>query len=372
MSLLPTLHQGSGALPSSRESRKRPIVISVGIVVIVAVFAGGWFAAQAFVSPQQRAAVAAAPPPGPVTASVTRGVLSQSISARAEIEQNSQMSVHLTPAAALAVVTKRPLGSGDVVQSGEVLLEVNGRPVIALKGGFPYYRGLESGMSGPDISQLQKSLSRLGFTVTATGIFDAPTGVALGALYKKLGYASPEGIPLSEMVVIPSASAQVVSIPSVGAVVASDTVLSLSSGALIARAEIAASLAEALEKGMKCQLTAADGTAVAAKIASVESPAVDGENAIVIIESNEEAFPAEWASTQAVALIELRKVAEDALTLPSAAIVNAGEGNASVLKQQPDGSFLSLRVREIGELQGMSAVEVVGDKLAEGDLVKVG
>jgi multidrug efflux pump subunit AcrA (membrane-fusion protein) len=74
-----------------------------------------------------------------------------------------------------------------------VLLEVAGRPVIALNGGLPTYRTLRPGSTGPDVTQLEEALSRLGLHPGAVdGRYDSATGAAVAALFKRAGYEAPK------------------------------------------------------------------------------------------------------------------------------------------------------------------------------------
>lgn len=52
---------------------------------------------------------------------------------------------------------------GAVVRRGGVLLRVDDRPVVLLLGKLPMYRALSTGVEGPDVTQLEKSLQALGY-----------------------------------------------------------------------------------------------------------------------------------------------------------------------------------------------------------------
>jgi peptidoglycan hydrolase-like protein with peptidoglycan-binding domain len=59
-------------------------------------------------------------------------------------------------------VTGLPKKVGDKVGNGDVVLQVSGRPVIALVGRLPAYRDMTPGSNGPDVAQLQAALHRVG------------------------------------------------------------------------------------------------------------------------------------------------------------------------------------------------------------------
>lgn len=87
-------------------------------------------------------------------------------------------------------MTKLPLKAGDTVAAGQLLAEVSGRPVFALKGTLPVYRDLRPGATGDDVAQLQQALRALGHGTgaDAKGVFGAGTKAALTARYRAIGY----------------------------------------------------------------------------------------------------------------------------------------------------------------------------------------
>ncbi|MEU8841601.1 hypothetical protein AB0D97_21110 [Streptomyces roseus] len=121
-------------------------------------------------------------------------MLSDSVIVRGTV--SADQSVEVTPAAAAgpgagaAVITKLPVVVGQQLKNGQLLLEVSGRPVIALKGKVPVYRDLKPGAEGDDVTQLQEALTGLGHSSLGDrkGYFGAHTKAALSALYKAVGY----------------------------------------------------------------------------------------------------------------------------------------------------------------------------------------
>ena len=51
------------------------------------------------------------------------------------------------------------VADGDTVQPGDELFALNGRPSVAVRGGFAFYRMLDVGAQGPDVAQLETILS---------------------------------------------------------------------------------------------------------------------------------------------------------------------------------------------------------------------
>jgi hypothetical protein len=362
-----------GGVPRRGRAHKW-LIWSAVVIVVGLVFGGGWGAALAFVSPQQRAATAAAPRPDPITATVTRGTLSQTISAQATVEQATQSTIPLPASTGLAVVTSVSARAAGVIGNGQTVLSIDGEPIIALEGAFPFYRDLSPGTTGPDVTQLQTALKAAGYAIRVTGTYDVQTARSVTALRRKTGQdATDTSISAGELLVIPSASVTVVSLPSVGDIVTGGSSIVVASGSTVAAAQVAPALSVSLKAGTTCEVTASDGSDIAGKVASFTPPAKDGDNASVVIIPDKGTFPSTWLSTSVVAVFELKKVAGESLIVPSAAIVTSGNDRTYVLVQQPGGRFLEVPVTEVAELNGMSAVKSVGDgKLSEGDLIRVG
>lgn len=174
-----------------RTGRRRTALAVVAVVAVVALFVAGWSAARAFESPAQRAARATPPPAGVVTVAVSDGSLERTLSATATIGRVAPETVTVAASLASAVVTKQTVAVGGQLGAGSVALEVNGRPLLALPGAFPYYRTLTLGDQGPDVRQLQAGLVAAGMQVTEDGRFGATTARAVTALYTRAGYSVP-------------------------------------------------------------------------------------------------------------------------------------------------------------------------------------
>ena len=54
---------------------------------------------------------------------------------------------------------------GDTVNPGDKLFALNGRPSVAVRGGFAFYRMLDVGAQGPDVEQLETILFEAGYPV---------------------------------------------------------------------------------------------------------------------------------------------------------------------------------------------------------------
>ncbi|MFI6207356.1 peptidoglycan-binding protein [Streptomyces sp. NPDC051041] len=183
----------AGAAAGATRGRRWVVAVAVGAVLLTGAGVGASLVVK---SPAQAAADSEAPPPDVLTAPVERRVLKTSVILRGTVVAGQ--SVDVTPGAAGAgaegasapTVTKTPLKAGDRVAAGKTLIEVSGRPVIALHGGLPVYRDLKPGSEGDDVAQLQKALAELGHSTApdASGTYGSGTKAAVTALYSALGY----------------------------------------------------------------------------------------------------------------------------------------------------------------------------------------
>ncbi|WP_405817937.1 peptidoglycan-binding protein [Streptomyces sp. NBC_01390] len=182
----------------SRISSRRQLGALVGVVVLVG--AGGWVAGTQVRSPADAAAAHNAPKAGPVTVAVQRQSLTATVVASGSVEFASPRPLALagsvgTGASSVAGaegaeqrITKAPV-AGKEVKEGDVLMAVNGRPVLALSGSVPMYRALGPGASGDDVRQLQKALRRLGFDPgSISGNYRQGTAAAVTNWYTSKGY----------------------------------------------------------------------------------------------------------------------------------------------------------------------------------------
>ncbi|MER7948969.1 peptidoglycan-binding protein [Streptomyces sp. NPDC096079] len=178
--------------PGNALARRRRLL---GAVTAAAVLVSGLgvVAARVIKSPAQAAADTAAPPPSVITAPVEHRVLQEAVILRGSVRasQTVQVSAAVSGGAGAApVITKMNVNAGDTFRSGRVLMEVSGRPVIALKGSVPVYRDLKPGAEGEDVAQLQSALRERGQDTGGdrSGLFGPGTKAALTAFYRSVGY----------------------------------------------------------------------------------------------------------------------------------------------------------------------------------------
>lgn len=173
--------------------------VIAGVVVIAAV---GWALSTRLRSPADEAARRVAPRPSLVTAAVERRKLVSTVVTSGTLEYGSPLPINL--AGAVGGPVGDPVGGAPGLQratraprkgrikEGAVLMEVNGRPVFALRGSVPMHRTITPGSKGDDVRQLQRALRRLGFGGPLTGVFDRATIAALTRMYTKKGYEAQQ------------------------------------------------------------------------------------------------------------------------------------------------------------------------------------
>lgn len=170
---------------------------TLGTIVGVAVgsMALGFVVGGQVQSPQEAAAEAKPPDAGHVTVPVERRALASEVVTRGDavFDGAVEMAVQTGGLDTPAVVTGQVPVVGDTVEEGTAVLEVVGRPVIALAGELPTYRTLHPGLTGPDVRQLEQALVRLGHDAgdAEDATYDQATAAAVEALYGEVGYTPP-------------------------------------------------------------------------------------------------------------------------------------------------------------------------------------
>lgn len=187
-------------------------------LVVVAVVSGavGIAAGLLLKSPEDIAASAAAPTPSLITAEVEERVLVNAVDVDVELVSEHTIGVGPTGQAQQGgdrnkagegshtgsasgrhptadVITGLPVSVGDAVEAGSAVVELSGRPVIALTGTIPPYRDLVPAASGPDVTQLQQALVAQGLLSDSQvdGVYGPATSDAVSQLYSRLGYTAP-------------------------------------------------------------------------------------------------------------------------------------------------------------------------------------
>ncbi len=182
-----------GLKPVGARRRRRQAIIVVGAAVASAV--GGVAIGSKLKSPADAANERKAPTASLITVPVERRALTSNLTMAGDVVFEEPTPVRLLGAVGESagsnqVITRLP-EIGSAVVEGDVLLEVSGRPVFALQGTLPVFRGFEPGSTGPDVAQLEAALERLGFSPgTIDEVYDEGTEAALDAMYEAKGKKS--------------------------------------------------------------------------------------------------------------------------------------------------------------------------------------
>ncbi|MEV0620427.1 peptidoglycan-binding protein [Nonomuraea sp. NPDC050404] len=174
---------------------KSPRRLLAGVIAGVLIIAGaGWAVGARLRSPADEAARRAAPAASLVTAPVERRKLVSTVVLSGMLEYGSPLPISLAGVvggtAELQRATRAP--KKGRIREGAVLMEVNGRPVFALRGTVPMHRTLAPGSKGDDVKQLQRALRGLGFGAPSSGVFDSATIAAVTRMYAKKGYEAQQ------------------------------------------------------------------------------------------------------------------------------------------------------------------------------------
>ncbi len=168
------------------------MIVSVVAVLALAagVAAGSWLQ-----SPADAAARTAAPKASLITVPADLRALASRVVARGDASFDGAVNVTVETGGMQnrPVVTGQVPKVGSTIREGKPLLEITGRPVIALAGVLPMYRSLRPGLRGPDVRQLEETLRRLGHDPgTVDDLYDSDTAAAVAALFRAAGYEPPE------------------------------------------------------------------------------------------------------------------------------------------------------------------------------------
>ncbi|GAA4913070.1 hypothetical protein LX16_2295 [Stackebrandtia albiflava] len=177
-----------------RVTKGRIIGGAVTLVLVAGTATAWWVAADAR-TPAQQAAESTPPDESVITATVADRQLIDLLELDGELQRADELTVTAPGASGgesegnsgQTLVSKLTTKAGDEVSAGKVLIELNGRPYLALEGAIPAYRDLTEGDQGPDVGQLQKALAPL-FGTPVTGVFDARTAADVTRLYQNAGY----------------------------------------------------------------------------------------------------------------------------------------------------------------------------------------
>ena len=180
--------------------KNRNLYLLIGVVILIGVFL--------YVNPNQEEG-SSQKSLDLTTVKVQRGNLEKKEEYNGTIRQVDKSSIK---SSINGVITSIP-EEGSIVNFGEVLYSIDGKPVVLLEGPIPYYRTLDlTSKDGPDIQQLEQSLVNLGYASESfipNQTFDKETSTMLNALYIDYGIETKSEVTPTEQIAINSKKTQV-------------------------------------------------------------------------------------------------------------------------------------------------------------------
>ena len=417
--------------PAADPLRTRRFFLGGLAIGVVAMSLVGLATAVFIESPHEIAARSAAPAATVITAAARWQVLRNPITVQGTVRPARTVVVMASAPYAKVTVTRLPVKAGERVRPGRVVAEIDGRPILLLRGRLPAYRDLHEGDQGPDVVQLQRALESLGYAdYDPPGDFGQSTALALLLFYRRLGYEAPlyhrpaadprvpapgpspsaapsspapapsgpaagpaiasrrtaadlvipsAYLPMSEVVYIPTRSALVASVTArTGAVAGSGPVLTLATGSPRVTGNLSAHQAAQTRTGMPAEIVSASPPLAAAgtvtRIGAL--PAVGGPPAsgYPVQVASRRTLPQRLIGVRVRLTIEAPVTSGPVLTVPLAAVITAGHGHRMlVVKITPSRQRIRVAIYTGPSAGGLVAVQPVRPgQLRPGDRVVIG
>lgn len=344
----------------------------------------GLVASRWIKSPEQLAAETRPPPPTVLTAQVEHRVLIDSVVTRGTVA--AQRSLSFTPLSAFGadrlIVTRIQKRLGELVTPGDVLLEVSGRPLIALPGRIPAYRDLREGQKGQDVAQLQRALRSLGFRPgKISGTLNAATAAAVNRFYASVGYTPAVSgdtpvLPLSEVMFLPAFPARVRALSSEVGDELQMPLITVSAGPLTVMARINPAEAGLVKAGMQATIDAdLLGLSAVGSVTAVGAAATDretGERYVPVRIVPSRPLDNRLDGQDVLVTIEQATTGSPVLIVPVSSIYVGSDGRTYVGKLDPQGREIRVPIAVGITAAGFSQVSPESGSLAAGDRVVVG
>lgn len=416
----------------SQTPRRRLWRLAALAAVLVVVAGVAWTAGRRIESPAKRAAARRPPPKTVLTAEVVQERLDAVVTVRLRAFAAAETKISTAPSVegSLPVVTEASPAAGAMVTEGQRLVVVTGRPLLLLGGRLDAYRDLVPGAVGPDVRQVEDSLTRLGLLEEPPDdTYGEATKTAIRGLYQRAGSVAlefaPEGPSEADLraavaqaraasadarrgddpAAVPAADAEVrdandtlaahlaaagpllprnevafaeglplfvgSSRSVLGRALPDGVFLTLRTKAVSFRGSLVPSLAANLKVGQAVTVTDDDGTATLdATLAAVASaPSKDGSIAVRVQPKGD--TPATLADQEVKGTIEPDS-AKPVLAVPVSALVTRPDGSVHVLKRSRRGTVTDVAVEVGQESGGLTEVHPIDGKLAARDRVIIG
>lgn len=184
------VHEGhANENPDSNVKTVRRILLSVLVLLVLAglAWAAWWVVSRAELSVESEEAS----DPIRVTASAETRTLERTVTTRGVFGFGAGRQI---TAGGQGRVTGVSVSVGSIVKAGDVVLEVEGRPMVAMEGARPLWRDLAQGDRGPDVEILQMVLAEQGYLAfDPDGRFGGATRTGLRAWQEDHGFTEADG-----------------------------------------------------------------------------------------------------------------------------------------------------------------------------------
>jgi peptidoglycan hydrolase-like protein with peptidoglycan-binding domain len=345
--------------------RRLWIGIPIAVIVITAI------AVAVVLQPWRAPATASSDEDEPATVIADRTTLTSNLLLNGSLSYGDEISLP----GRNGIVTGLP-GAGDEIAVGHSLYEVDGRPVIAIRGSRPFWRSLEQGMGdGPDVTQLEQALVDFGFGsgITVDDEFTWSTASAVKAWQKALGLERTGSIALGDIVAVNAGSVRVASVTARLGDQAQQSPLSYTRTVLQAVADLTDAQAREIVPATVVTVRLPDGTELPGTITEVDPggdpTGVDGETTSASATVTfDDPTAAAGIGLRAVKVILASESVDDALVIPVTALLATLDGGYAVDVIR-SGETVRVPV-EVG-LIADTRVQIIGGELAEGDVVVV-
>ncbi|MFZ2529242.1 MAG: peptidoglycan-binding protein [Rhodococcus sp. (in: high G+C Gram-positive bacteria)] len=310
---------------------------------------------------------------GTSTVSVEKRALNETVTARGTLTYAGK---RVLGAGVAGTVTALPKEDGRV-GPGDELYRIDNEPVTLFTGTLPAWRAFESGMgSGPDVTQLEASLTALGyFHGVPDESFDWYTTAAVREWQQNTGQPVTGSIPLGRMVFGSSEMRTGQLSAQVGVrVQPGDPIMTLSETRKVVVADVKPSDQTVAITGAEATVNVPGGRSVRGTVASVAPPREvdrDGAKSLlapVIVIVDDDAQVAELHDV-AVSVDFSRPGRTEVLAVPVSALIALPGGGFGVQVPLPDGTASSVPV-QTGRFAG-GFVEVTGEGVDVGTEVVV-
>jgi len=282
--------------------------------------------------------------------------------------------------AANGTITALP-ALGSVIDRGQTVVEVDGRPVPLLFGARPLWRTLDANAEdGIDIQELEENLVALGFassdTLTVDQDWTSATTAAVERWQEALGREETGSVAPGDAVVLPGA-VRVSDWPTPVGGPASGAVLAVTSTAHLVSIDLDSTEQSLVTVDQAVEVVLPDGSTTAGRIASVGTVATgedtDGDGSpdtstIEVTVALDDPAAAGTLDSAPVTVRVVTSAAQDVLAVPVSALLAVADGGYVVERVEDDGTVSQVAVETGAFADGW--VEVSGD-LAEGDAVVV-